>query len=63
MNVQDFVNRSRIQASATDLLHGEDGIAAIATAYGFCNHAAYSRMFRSFTGMTPRQFRKLHKRD
>jgi AraC-like DNA-binding protein len=63
MNVQEFINRSRVQASSADLLDTRDGISEIAARYGFCNHSAYTRMFHRLTGMTPLQFRRKYSKD
>ena len=52
-----FITKSRI-AAASRMLRGPDqSVAEIAHACGFYDHSAFTRAFRSATGMTPSEFR------
>jgi AraC-like DNA-binding protein len=46
---------------ACDLLHrGDETLAGVAEACGFCDQAHFTRVFRDVRGLTPRQFRTDH---
>lgn len=52
-----FITKSRI-AAASRMLHDSDrSVAEIAHTCGFFDHSAFTRAFRSATGMTPSEFR------
>lgn len=52
-----FITKSRIAAASRMLRETEQSVAEIAYACGFCDHSAFTRAFRSATGMTPSEFR------
>jgi AraC-like DNA-binding protein len=52
-----FITKSRIAAASRMLLERERSVAEIAHACGFCDHSAFTRAFRSATGITPSEFR------
>ncbi|MEZ6094488.1 MAG: AraC family transcriptional regulator [Pirellulaceae bacterium] len=52
-----FITRIRIAAASRLLRETSDSVAEIAVACGFCDHSAFTRTFRSATGVTPTQFR------
>ena len=56
MTPQQVLTRLRIQM-AMHLLHGPDSIASIGQACGFTDQSAFTRKFRTETGMAPRQYR------
>jgi AraC-like DNA-binding protein len=60
MNPQDFILRTRIQASAADLRKTTESLADLATKYGFCDQSAYSRQFWKLIGTTPGEYRKIN---
>lgn len=53
-----FITKSRIMAASRMLLESDNSVAEIAYACGFYDHSAFTRAFRSATGVTPTQFRK-----
>ena len=53
-----FITTSRIAAASRMLRETESTVAEIAHACGFYDHSAFTRAFRSATGMTPSEFRK-----
>ncbi|MDB4743702.1 AraC family transcriptional regulator [Planctomicrobium sp.] len=58
MNVQEFVNKTRIQAACDELLNSDHSIAKIALEFGFCDQSAFTQQFKKQLGTTPHKFRK-----
>lgn len=58
MNVQEFVNKTRIQAACDELLNSHRSIAAIAIEFGFCDQSAFTQQFKKQLGITPHKFRR-----
>ncbi|MDX1945467.1 MAG: AraC family transcriptional regulator [Pirellulaceae bacterium] len=52
-----FITKSRIAAASRMLRDSGQSVAEIALACGFGDHSAFTRAFRSATGMTPSAFR------
>nr|WP_123784742.1 AraC family transcriptional regulator [Pirellula staleyi] len=52
-----FITKSRIAAASRMLRDSGDSVAEIAHACGFYDHSAFTRAFRSATGLTPTEFR------
>lgn len=52
-----FVTKSRISAASRMLRDPDQSVAEIAHACGFSDHSAFTRAFRSATGITPSEFR------
>ena len=52
-----FITKSRIEAASRMLGDQQRSVAEIAYACGFYDHSAFTRAFRSATGMTPSEFR------
>lgn len=53
-----FITTTRIAAASRMLREADQSVAEIAHACGFYDHSAFTRAFRSATGMTPSDFRK-----
>jgi transcriptional regulator GlxA family with amidase domain len=56
----ELVLRLRIEAAGEQLATSSAAIARIAVDYGFCDQSAFTKHFRTRTGLTPRAFRKRH---
>ena len=54
--VVTYLNIARIEKSKELLMQGEMGIGEVATACGYNNLSYFSKMFRSYTGMTPSEY-------
>lgn len=54
-----YVKSRKIKRSALDLLHTNKTILETALYYGFSNPETFTRAFRSITGMTPGEFRRI----
>jgi AraC-like DNA-binding protein len=52
-----FITKSRIAAASRMLRDSDRSVAEIAHACGFSDHSAFTRAFRSASGMTPSEFR------
>ena len=60
-NLNDFVNRTRIESSAFFLIHRhERPITSIAYDVGFSSPSVFSRAFKKRFDMTPSQWRKVN---
>jgi AraC-like DNA-binding protein len=53
-----LITQTRLAAATHLLTETDRGVADIALACGFYDHSAFTRAFRSATGMTPTQFRR-----
>ena len=60
MSVWQFVVRSRIHAASRALTLTDRSITQIAVIYGFCDASAFSRAFRTATGLSPKEYRNRH---
>lgn len=56
----ELMLRLRIEAAGEQLATSDLSIATIAVEYGFCDQSAFTKHFRTRTGLTPRSFRKRH---
>lgn len=54
-----YVNRCRILLAEQQLRHSGDSVSEIAFACGFNDSNYFSRVFRQFNGMSPRQYRDM----
>ena len=61
-SVMDFLIDCRISHAATLLAQTDDRIGDIAVQVGYDNFPYFSRLFRQKTGMSPREYRRLHGR-
>ncbi|QDT12825.1 helix-turn-helix domain-containing protein [Planctomycetes bacterium K23_9] len=57
ISVQNFLIKTRIQASCDALLNGDKSIADIAIQVGFCDQSAFTQHFRKHIGVTPYKYR------
>lgn len=58
-----LIAQRRIEAAKTLLLQNDMPISAVAEAVGISDYNYFSRIFRTMTGMTPRNFRKKRRHD
>jgi PAS domain S-box-containing protein len=57
LTTSQFITKTRIAAASQLLRDGSETISNIAHACGFCDHSAFTRAFRSATGVTPSEYR------
>ncbi|MEO1817064.1 MAG: PocR ligand-binding domain-containing protein [Acetobacterium sp.] len=62
MPIMDYVLKVRIEKSKKLLLNPHYQIQAIAEKVGYGDAGYFTKVFRKFEGITPTQFRKIHKR-
>lgn len=55
--IADTVRRRRVERATIMLRHGEEGLAQIAAAAGFCDQSHMNRCFRAVLGRTPLEVR------
>ncbi|MBR5645327.1 MAG: helix-turn-helix domain-containing protein [Treponema sp.] len=58
MNYTDYVNKYRIEKSCIDLIYSDKNITQIATENGFNNIQYYSKIFKHYMLVTPKQYQK-----
>ena len=56
-----LIARTRIAAASLALRDTPRAVAEIAHACGFSDHSAFTRAFRAATGVTPTEFRQIHR--
>nr|WP_320026279.1 PocR ligand-binding domain-containing protein [uncultured Acetobacterium sp.] len=62
LSIMDYVLKVRIDKSKKLLLNPHYQIQAIAENVGYLDAGYFTKVFRKFEGITPTQFRKIHKR-
>lgn len=56
--ITQLIAHRRVEAAKILLRSGSDSVSGIAEAVGFSDYNYFARIFKSFTGMSPRAFRK-----
>jgi AraC-like DNA-binding protein len=62
LSLNRFINTRRVAASLSLLQAGTNPLAGIALDLGFSSQSHFTRLFSGLTGMSPRQYRRLHHR-
>ena len=62
LSLQRFINTRRIAASFAPLREGMSPLTEIALELGFSSQSHFTRLFSGLTGLSPDQFRRLHRR-
>lgn len=57
-SVMRYVTGRKLTLAAADLAKTSDSILDIALKYGFESHEGFTRSFRAYTGVTPKEYRK-----
>jgi len=52
-----YINSRKIEESKYMLIYTNRSISEVAFHFKFCNQSYYTRLFKEFVGMTPKQFR------
>jgi AraC-like DNA-binding protein len=55
----NFLNEVRVNNACRCLLEGSESVSSVCYKTGFSNLANFNRVFKKFTGLTPREYRKL----
>jgi AraC-like DNA-binding protein len=58
-----YVRALRVQQSMVELSRSEATLAEISAALGFADQSHFSRIFKSHTGMTPGEYRRIKRRS
>lgn len=58
ISLVDYINREKISYAKQRLIYSEDSYGAIAFSFGFASQSYFGKVFKKWTGMTPRQYRK-----
>tara|TARA_R110002051_G_scaffold290773_1_gene354386 strand:- start:20600 stop:21412 length:813 start_codon:yes stop_codon:yes gene_type:complete len=56
--LNEYVTRRRIEKSVLDLIHRNIRITEISIKYGFNDNSTFTRAFKKFYGISPKEFRK-----
>lgn len=59
-SVMKYVTRRRLSLAATELAGTNASILEIALKYGYGSHEGFTRSFRSYMGVSPKEYRKYH---
>jgi AraC family transcriptional regulator len=59
LTIGEFVRQLRIEHACAELMKRDLPLAAIAVQAGFVDQSHFSKVFKSYMGMTPRQYRSL----
>jgi AraC-like DNA-binding protein len=62
MTIQQFIVHSRVHAAVYELMTSERPITEIALMFGFTDQSAFSNTFRRLTGLSPREYRRRHRK-
>ena len=55
--IGDYIRKLRIEQACNELAHSEFSLAQIALSAGFSDHSHFSRIFKRFMRVTPKQYR------
>jgi AraC family transcriptional regulator len=58
-NITDYIRRVRMERAGRKLRMGAVDITEVALAAGYDTHAAFSKAFKQYFGLSPSQFRQL----
>ncbi|MEM9238319.1 MAG: AraC family transcriptional regulator, partial [Verrucomicrobiota bacterium] len=58
-SVGQYVKRVRLNAAASRLLTSESSIAEVAAYFGFYDPSHFTKQFRAFHGIAPRDYRRI----
>ncbi|BFH17631.1 hypothetical protein J6TS7_52190 [Paenibacillus dendritiformis] len=58
MSITSFIHAKKVEESKHLLIYTNQSISEIAFLFKFCSQSYYTQIFKKFTGMTPRQFRR-----
>lgn len=61
MTLSNYILREKINAAKRQLIFTDDSYGEIAYNYGFSSQSHFGKVFKKFTEMTPKDFRKLNK--
>ncbi|MFI5450558.1 GyrI-like domain-containing protein [Pedobacter sp. UC225_61] len=56
--LNEYIIRRRIEKSASDLLHKNIAVTAIAHKFGFSDNSSFSRAFKKYYGLSPTEFKR-----
>lgn len=56
----EYLNIRKVEECQYFLRHTNKGIAEISDLFHFCNQSYFTRVFKKYTGLTPKQFRDHH---
>lgn len=56
---RQIIHKTRIECASNLLAEGRSSITEIGLSCGYSDHSAFSRQFKSVTGLTPQQFRQV----
>jgi AraC family transcriptional regulator len=62
-SVADYLRNRQVGAAANRLTGSEDSLASIAYSLGFADQSHFTRVFKEFKGITPRQYRLSTRRN
>lgn len=62
MTITDYIGREKVRYAQWRLTFSQDSYEAIAYAYGFSSQSHFGKVFKKWTGMTPKQYREQHQR-
>jgi len=62
ITASQLLTKRRMDVASGLLREGDRAIAEVATACGYCDQSAFSRVFRRTVGLTPQQYRARHRR-
>lgn len=60
-SISAYIRRVRMQKAAKKLMSGEVDVTTIALDSGYETHAAFSKVFKAYFGVTPSAFKGIHK--
>lgn len=61
VSLQDFVNDVRVEKAANLLIYSEETLPGVAEYVNFPSQSYFGKIFKQKTGMTPKQYREIHK--
>lgn len=60
VTISEYIGREKVRYAQWRLIYSRDSYEAIAYAYGFSSQSHFGKVFKKWTGMTPKQYREQH---
>ncbi|MNE99770.1 HTH-type transcriptional regulator YesS [compost metagenome] len=61
MSLSEYITQQRIERAKQLLVESNDKISSIAEGLGYVHFSYFAKLFRKLTGLTPQDYRRIHR--
>ncbi len=58
ITITEYINRAKVEDSKYFLIHSNLPIPEVASLFNFCNQSYYTKIFKKYTNLTPKEYRE-----